>query len=665
MIDFRQFYGENIIEFGTNNKNITLITGANGNGKTGIFRAVMFAMYGELKINQDEKIQDVNLVNLDKLEESLGRPVKSSVAIEIEYNNNEYLIKREVTAIKQEEKIQTKPSDIEVFTRDDGREWIPLDENSDKFIDHILESEIRDFFFFDAEKMQLLETAKTSKNISKEVKNGIVRLLQINSLDSANKILRTMISEKNNDIRNKAKNIELDQKIREREELENELIGINEIKATHLKKKNNLNIRIADIQEKLSETNHIRDLFHKKDTENRILQVNRSNFNNQKKDARHLLSQMSHLIAQDIMIKNEDYLKGYKENKKDKIPLELIEESIKNCECSMCKTKIPKNTRQYDLLNKLQQDYFYSETTPIINSILRVNQKYIRDRPYILKKVSDKITAFSNEEKSINQSELIIEKLEKEIGNQAGNQEELKKLEKDLFNYTNQVNEIELLIEKYNLNERTVYRSLDNVNKEIDMLMLKLDSVKIDRDINNKLIKMQEILQNVLTSYTVDSAKMLSIEMTNVLYKLLDSKDSFIFKGVEISEDFEMRIYDKNGVDRLQDLSMGQGQIFTLSFILSLAKIASKGRSEVNFPLFMDTPFARLSGKNRDNLIENIPKLVNQWILLLTDTELTSVERESFDKYQKYEHLYVLENVNGRTKIIKKNNLNELSLRGE
>ncbi len=40
----------------------------------------------------------------------------------------------------------------------------------------------------------------------------------------------------------------------------------------------------------------------------------------------------------------------------------------------------------------------------------------------------------------------------------------------------------------------------------------------------------------------------------------------------------------------------------------------------------MDTPFGRISGKNRDNLIENIPMLTSQWILLLTDTEFTVSE---------------------------------------
>ena len=44
----------------------------------------------------------------------------------------------------------------------------------------------------------------------------------------------------------------------------------------------------------------------------------------------------------------------------------------------------------------------------------------------------------------------------------------------------------------------------------------------------------------------------------------------------------------------------------------------------------MDSPFNRLSGVNRDQLIVKIPDLTSQWILLLTDTELTASEEQVF-----------------------------------
>jgi DNA sulfur modification protein DndD len=43
-------------------------------------------------------------------------------------------------------------------------------------------------------------------------------------------------------------------------------------------------------------------------------------------------------------------------------------------------------------------------------------------------------------------------------------------------------------------------------------------------------------------------------------------------------------------------------------------------------PLFMDTPFGRLSYEHRQNLIKMVPQLSSQWVLLATDTEFRKQE---------------------------------------
>ena len=53
--NFRQYIGENSVEFCSDaQNNVTLIFGANGFGKTGIFRAIMFGLYGDRFLKQDK-----------------------------------------------------------------------------------------------------------------------------------------------------------------------------------------------------------------------------------------------------------------------------------------------------------------------------------------------------------------------------------------------------------------------------------------------------------------------------------------------------------------------------------------------------------------------------------------------------------------------------------
>ena len=56
----------------------------------------------------------------------------------------------------------------------------------------------------------------------------------------------------------------------------------------------------------------------------------------------------------------------------------------------------------------------------------------------------------------------------------------------------------------------------------------------------------------------------------------------------------------------------------------------------------MDTPFGRLSGVHRDHLLDTIPKMASQWILLATDTEFTEVEASALRQTSAWGRIYEL-----------------------
>ena len=62
--NFRQYYGKQSIEFASNNReNTTIIFGENGKGKTGIYRAIMFVLFGSTHISQDSENEKIHLTN--------------------------------------------------------------------------------------------------------------------------------------------------------------------------------------------------------------------------------------------------------------------------------------------------------------------------------------------------------------------------------------------------------------------------------------------------------------------------------------------------------------------------------------------------------------------------------------------------------------------------
>src|SRR5690625_5682228 len=82
-------------------------------------------------------------------------------------------------------------------------------------MNEILDEEIKDFFLFDGEKIDTL--AKTNKEIKKEVKSAIFKLLQIDHVNDASTLLNKLkndeqrsVVESTEDTNAKGKQIEID-----------------------------------------------------------------------------------------------------------------------------------------------------------------------------------------------------------------------------------------------------------------------------------------------------------------------------------------------------------------------------------------------------------------------------------------------------------------------
>jgi len=111
MYNFRQFYGTSEIIFSKEHedKNVVVIFGENGRGKTGIFRAIVYCLYNEKKLIQDGDIKDeeLQLINTQALEEHAGEFVDSFVELKFVHNNFIYTLKRSMIGSKQNDKVST------------------------------------------------------------------------------------------------------------------------------------------------------------------------------------------------------------------------------------------------------------------------------------------------------------------------------------------------------------------------------------------------------------------------------------------------------------------------------------------------------------------------------------------------------------------------------
>ncbi|MGX7077695.1 AAA family ATPase [Globicatella sanguinis] len=661
--DFRQFYGESEFKFGTNDQNVTLIIGANGNGKTGLFRALMFVLYGDKSLKQDENIQNINLVNTAKLEENKNYPVEATVEMHFEFNDVDYVIRRSITSIKKDNQVSDRIGDPELYTFSEAGDYVPYREgNENVFINRIIEPEIREFFFFDAERMELLDTTKSEKSLSKGVQEGIIRLLQIKYLEDSVKELNKMMREKQAEIKRQVQDEEIDNKTRKKTDTENEIKRTEEILINYRNEKRALSEEMIAIKNKLSSNAEIKEVQDKVSKEKEILQYKEENRSQYKNQIKQLLKKGIHYGAKDILNKNELFLKEYLNNSSDMIPRSLLEKTLHDLTCTVCRTRFDEDSSQYLSIDKLLKEYKFSNNTEVIRNILHTHNNLNSNEKTFISSVDNLIKKLVKNKEEIEISEIEIKQLNDLIGEKAANIKNLNQLEVQLKEYYKDEKQLNdsIISAEYKLEQ--LKKSLNDLGKEIDKLSEKYSRVQKDIAIKNKLQHFRDVLEETILEYSSSITEELSNEIFSTFMTLLDKKDRNNYKEVRIGDNFEINLLNHFDQNVVQDLSMGQGQIFSLSFILSLAKIASRGRTEINFPLFMDTPFARLSRDNRDNLIKNIPKLTNQWILLLTDTEFTNTEKGLFEEYKQVGKTYVLDNQNGRTTPISYEKLSQLEM---
>ena len=302
--NFRQFYGKQHIDFSNSgNRNITIIFGENGKGKTGIFRALMFGLFGDQLLEQDDpKGPAVHLVNFKSLEEKRDQVVRSEVSVRFKHNDQMYEIVRSVDGIMNgagriEEKIN-KPvlykGEQDVLLRNNR---ITDELQIKNEMNCIFNGKIKKFFLFDGEKIDTLAT--TSKEARDEVKEAIITMTQINTLnDSINTLRRIKANEKKR-INDKNNNYDLKAITNEietlKEKKENKQSNLNDLK-------DNLDICLREINE-----------FNEKISNSKELEENRKDINQVKdkiKSKKETLENIQKNIRSNLVDKGSSLLMG-------------------------------------------------------------------------------------------------------------------------------------------------------------------------------------------------------------------------------------------------------------------------------------------------------------------------------------------------------------------
>lgn len=163
LTNFRQ-YKSAFIEFSTDAvKNITLITGEMGSGKTTLEQAFRFVLYGYSEFDNDI------LANTTALEKcNIGENVTAEVKLDFKFKKRNYSLTRSRTYHKQtfDKIVSVGDSKISVLETDTNGNSKPMNQfDAVSLIMQLIPYDLADYFFIDGEKIE-----KMTKNIKDDKK---------------------------------------------------------------------------------------------------------------------------------------------------------------------------------------------------------------------------------------------------------------------------------------------------------------------------------------------------------------------------------------------------------------------------------------------------------------------------------------------------------------
>ncbi|WP_096273383.1 AAA family ATPase [Paucisalibacillus globulus] len=663
MQNFKQYYGEQTIEFSGVNEddksNVTVVYGENGRGKTTLYRSMLFGFYGDRYLEQDEfednKDSVIYLANLKAIDEAAerGKGITVGVTIDFSHNNERYEIRRYFNAIKDQngEIHEDLPSVKLTIIKDDGNtEYHDESKNDDirEIINSILDERVKNYFLFDGERIESL--TKASKKQKENIRTGIKNLLKIDNLF----LLKQALEESKRDLNSELKKIstgEMFKNLQEIEAVDEKLANIQNKIDSIVKDLNFAESQKAEIDRKLKEIEEQRPTLNRiLDLEKAIdaLKEEHSQSNQQMVE---LTSSLSVLLAKDTVGELIADLEGQRIRGEvpSEIKTELIDRLLNEMSC-ICGRELSIGSKEYESLLNWKQ-----------KSNTQVYEKHAMKLFGDLKTTASHIMYSSN---SISQSLTNAAQIEEQLEIYTNDYERLKKdvgeiSEQDMVNDFQYRDTLMKDIARAEQQLESYEAERDEALKYKETLEKKQKSLKVENELQAQITRQLEIVDKSLTalneiiqSFEQEIKVELESKANDIFKNLIDEGGSTNLKKIIVKDNYTLDVLDWSGRPFLANISAGQRQIISLSFITALAAVAG-GTSMLEIPLFMDTPFGRLSPDHRYNLVSHIPTITPQWILLVTGSEFKEDEEAKFLKDTgKWGKFYLLDAISeGVTKI--------------
>lgn len=628
MENFRQYYGHQQLQFAQSPSHeiVTIVRGENGRGKTSIYRAIMLALFGDEKLIQDDQAANIYLANIKAVEEksTQNEGVYCTVELNFEHRQASYTIKRVYFAMKDEKGEQKEQlHSVNLKNNSTGETW-STESEIEAIIQNMIDHRVKHYFFFDGERIERL--TRVSARQKREVAFGIKNLLKIDQVLKSRQVISRVLSKVKQELEQHSTG-DYKKAIRKMSNLQSEFEKVKETGEQLERKKNNYYARQMEIDEVLQSSKVHRTAMEERDRlELQLAQI--------KKDIDHKFTQAKTmnkyiplLLGEDLfyqqLVAISQEISGETE---EGISSEYVHQLIEDLRC-ICGTTFSENSAEYNQLTTLANSIKKFEENKQLHTMHHELQQliaYLDGRIDQIRQAHEEINHLLIKKEQIQHQ---LDDINAQLSD--SNREEITELNEEREEIIRSLTNLEH-------EQQNNTRLQKEYAEQIEELSLTLKELERESGLHEQLLSKYNVLEQsektmdqMIEKFEADLIEELELATKQNLHYLLDEAGRDIIREVKITEDYTLEVLNSLGQPFLANISQGQRQVLSLSFISALAQVAG-GATVLEMPLFMDTPFGRLSGQHQENLIEYLPQICSQWVLLVTDQEFSEEEQKQF-----------------------------------
>lgn len=612
--NFRPYYGEVTIEPRTDTEHpLLLVLGKNDTGKTSLFTALNFCLYGaNTREDRSEHINRRAVVESDGT---------ARVEMTFLHDGEVFTIDRGIQYNKAADPDDRRA--IDWYREVSGPDGVVVDRDDPestyrKFINRVLPENVARFFLFDAEELQRFEESH-----DETVRESIETVLGIQEIENA---VNDLVDRKNTFDREFA---DVESTVSEVEEYRSELRGVmDELKeignedsgkiAELTDKKSTKQKNLREIRDKLDEIEGTEELRDERDRLKESLKDDEDELEAKKEDRNQLRRKIGPIVA----ARGRQVFRDEYEIEGSAGEADFLHKLLNRDNC-VCGEPIS-NQKAENIMTRYKE--LRSPQRRRLSDLMKISKGVDTNVKSELNRYTEYQSSIRRLAGAIEEKQSDIEELQGQIdtieeSEKANLKDKEAALQKEISEIEKEVNQLterrgELKANKSRLENRI--SGMDEAESEAERL----------RELSGLAEKCRRVFEDI-KSELVDSRRESVQEHTSDTFIRLTNREEY-YEGIEITENYELRVITPDAKRSLaeQDPSAGQTQIIAYSFIAGLSKYTTR-----NAPVVIDTPIGRLDPEHKANLVDYYHEFSDQVMILYQPNELNEDDIEVMQDY--------------------------------